>query len=93
MKEIKVSMVVGVGKVLNYVKAHPNADTEEVMRHIMKSVDSKRDEKLAAIAAASRALKFKEKNPKANDKQIMQAVMNQTNEILTSLMTNEEISL
>lgn len=88
VKDMKVAMMVAVGKALDYKKKKPNVDIEEIAKYLMKLIKSQGKMKIASIAAASRAIKYKEQNPRELDKKIMQRVMNDIDEILKT--TEEE---
>ena len=75
-------MMMAAGKALDYKKSNPDAESAEIMQHIMVNVGATGNAKISAIAAADRALKYKEENPRANDKEIMQRVMNESSEII-----------
>jgi len=84
VEKAKVLMMVGAGDALKYKRENPNADSQEILRHIMSNFRAKSEFKVFAIAAASKALEYKEKNRNATEKEIMQKVMDESNEILKS---------
>ena len=69
---------------LNYRKINPKADSEEVLQFIMTELEMKGQEKIGAMAAASKALKYQEEE-KLGDKQVMQKVMNESDDILMTM--------
>lgn len=81
-KDVKLAMMIAASKAIEYKKKKPQADTEEILRHVMRAVNARGDAKIGAIAAATRAVKYKEQNPGAKDKEIMQRVMNESSEIV-----------
>lgn len=88
--EAKLSMIKAITYAIAYKNSNPNANTEEILQHVMKEIKTNRNAKIAAIVAASRALTFKEKNPAAKDKEILQAILNQFDEILESIKKEKE---
>lgn len=84
-KNVKVAMIVAAYKVLEYIKAKPNAESEEIISYIMKEIKSTGNSKLAAIAAANRVINYKRQSPSLKDKEAMQKLMNELNDILTSI--------
>jgi hypothetical protein len=81
-KDVKLAMMIAASKAIEYKKKKPYAETEEILRHVMRAVNAHGDAKIGAIAAATRAVKYKEQNPNAKDKEIMQRVMNESSEIV-----------
>ena len=81
-KDVKMAMMVAASKAIEYKKKKPHAETEEILRYVMKAIIARGDAKIGAIAAATRAVKYKEQNPDAKDKEIMQRVMNESTEIV-----------
>lgn len=77
-------MMIAAGKALDYKKMNPDAEPNEVIQHVMFSVNAMSSIKINAIAAANRALKYKEQNPKSDDKEILQRIMNESSEIIES---------
>lgn len=79
--EKRLVMMVAAGKALDYKKEKPSADAEEILRKVMKDVRARRDDKVAAIAAATRAIKYFDETPELGNKAIMQKIMNALPEI------------
>ena len=79
----KVAMMIAASKALEYKKQNPSAIIEEVMQHIINSINVERDAKIAAIASANKAIKYKEQAMK--DKEIMQKIMNESDQILREI--------
>jgi hypothetical protein len=74
IKEPEVAMINAAVEALNYISKKPHADSDEIMQHIMRVVDARGEVKLAAIAAANRALKLRIKEPGLRDKEIIQQI-------------------
>jgi len=85
IKEPEVAMINASSEALSYLSRRPSADIEEVMKHIMKVVDAKGDVKLAAIAAADRAIKIRIKEPGMRDKEIIQEITNNVFHIMADI--------
>ncbi len=83
-EKIKIAMMTATSKALNYKKINPKADSEEVLQFIMKELKSKGQEKIGAMAAATKALDYLE-DKSLSHKQIMQKVMNDSEEILMTM--------
>lgn len=81
-KDVKLAMMIAAGKALELKTKKPYADTEEILKIVMKDVKAHGNAKIGAIAAATRAIKYKEQSPGAKDKEIMQRVMNESAEIV-----------
>ena len=66
----QVFMVNISSKALEYQYEHPNKSTEEIMKHIILSLDSEKDAnlKIFGIAAANEILKMKTSFPQLTDK-------------------------
>lgn len=84
---VRVAMVTAASQALDYVTKNPNADTEEVLRHIMTNMHVRGDEKVGAIVGANKALKEKQQSGKAN-RVIVQDIMDQSEAILASIGEN-----
>ena len=84
-KEVKIAMVMSASSALKYLESKPHADTEEVLKHVMKEIRLQKEEKIAGIAAANFVLKYKEKKPKATEKEVMQNLANSTTSILEEI--------
>jgi len=85
VKGMRLAMVVGISKALEYKAKNPKAELEEVLQFVMKSINAQEESKVAAIAAASRAIKYREQNPQEKGKIIMQRVMNETDLIVNEI--------
>jgi len=83
-EKIKIAMMTATSKAIDYKRINPKADHEEVLQFIMKDLKAKGQEKIGAVAAASKALKYLE-DPSLSNKQIMQKVMNESEEILMTM--------
>ena len=87
---MKLAMINAADVVLKYKKQKPEADVEEIIKHVMKSLKVKGKSKIYSIAAANYALKYKEKKPWVKDKEIMQKIMNESGEIIKSIENSEK---
>jgi len=85
IKEMRLAIVVGISKALEYKAQNPRADMEDILQHVMKSIKAKGDAKLAALAAATRAIKYREKLPAEKGKKIMQLALDKTDEIILEI--------
>jgi hypothetical protein len=82
----QVFMVNISSKALEYQNEHPNKSTEEIMRHIILSLDSQTnpDMKIFGIAAANEILKMKASFPQLTDKELLQRLTNNLPKIIES---------
>jgi hypothetical protein len=86
MAEDKKMVMVQAGSLAySYKKKNPNAEAEELIRHVMSGLGSKKENKVFGIAAADYVLKYLTKNPDAREKEVMQALVNQTASILGNI--------
>ena len=53
----KVTMIVAASSAVAYKKNKPNADAEEIMKHVMKGMDAKKDAKVFGFAAYNFVIK------------------------------------
>lgn len=83
-EKIKIAMMTAASKALDYKKINPKADSEEVLQYIMKELRAKGQEKIGAMAAATKALNYLE-DSSLSQKQIMQRIMNDSEEILMTM--------
>jgi len=83
-EKIKIAMMTAASKALEYKKINPKSDSEEVLQFIMKELKAKGQEKIGAMAAATKALNYLE-DSSLNHKQIMQKVMNDSEDILMTM--------
>jgi hypothetical protein len=90
-QEKKMVMVEAAGCALSYKTKKPSADTEEVIRHVIKTISAKREMKIFGVAAASFVLKYLERNPRATEREVMQKFANETNSILMTIENQEEL--
>ncbi len=88
-KEVKIAMISAASLAMKYAKKNPNHDSEQVIKHIIKSYDAKGDRKIAGIAAANHVLKLREKNPRITEKQAMQNLSDSMNSILDNINCQE----
>ena len=89
MEKEKIAMLTTAWKVINYMNDKPEADTEEIMRYVLKeSPGSDKEGKIRAIAAANRVIKYKQ-SLRISDKEIIQKVMNELNDILEEIEKSE----
>lgn len=83
-KDVKLAMMITGSSALDFLKKNPNADSEQVMKHVMRDVRAEGEAKIAGIAAANFVIKLKEKG-KITDKKALQELANSTSEILNSI--------
>lgn len=81
----KIAMIVAAGAALDYKEKSPKALNEEVMRYAMKKVNAKDHEKIIAIATVTKAIEYWNKNPRLTKKEVMQMIMNNSDEIISSV--------
>ena len=89
IKEPEVAMINASAEALNYISRKPGADMEEVMKYVIKMIDAKGKVKIAAIAAADRAIKLRIKEPGLSDKQVIQEITNNVFHILADIKISE----
>jgi len=89
-ENVKLAMITAASSALDYLKKNPNADSEQVMKHIIRSIKAEGEAKIAGIAAANHVVKFKEKNSEATQKQVMQELSNSMRSILKSIEKQDE---
>lgn len=80
----QVFMVNIASKALEYKNEHPNKSSEEIMRHVILSLDSETnpDLKIFGIAAANEILKMKTTSPQLTDKELLQKLTNNLPKII-----------
>ncbi|MFH1711422.1 MAG: hypothetical protein ABH840_03875 [Nanoarchaeota archaeon] len=86
----KLLMISAAASALDYLKKNPNADSEEVMKHVIRNIKAEDGKKIAGIAAANHVVKLREKNLKATQKQLMQDLSNSMDKILESIESQNE---
>jgi hypothetical protein len=84
-KDVKLAMITSSSLALDYLKANPNADIEEIMKHVIQNASAKGDAKIAGIAAANHVIKYKQKNWRASSKEIMQNLTDSMNGLLMAI--------
>lgn len=89
-KEPEMIMVLAATKALEYKTIHRRAETEEVIKHIMKSEDINPDLKLYAVVAANEVMRIKKDNFDLTDKQIMQEFVNNIFEFVAKVKQQDE---
>jgi hypothetical protein len=88
----KLVMIAAVNEAMKFKKQHPNADAEDIMPHVMRTIQGisrDSDAKISAIAAADSTIKFMWKNPDATEKQIFQFILDKSSEIMDSVSPRE----
>ena len=90
IKEERLAVVAGISKALEYKALNPRAEMEDVLQHAMRTIKAKGDAKLAAIAAATRAIKYRDKFPKEPGKKIMQLVLDKMDEIVAEIREDKK---
>ena len=85
IKEPEIAMINACVEALNYISRKPGADSDEIMKHVMKVVDARGEVKIAAIAAADRAIKLRIKEPGLKDKEIIQQIANNVFHIMADI--------
>jgi len=89
MEKEKVAMMATAWKVINYMNDKPNAETEEIMRYVLKeSHGFGKEGKIRAVAVANRVIKYKQ-SLRISDKDIIQRIMNELNDILEEIEKSE----
>ena len=78
----KMDMMIGALKALDYLKKNPNAEIEKTIRFVMDNIEGKCQDKVSAIAGASKAIQIKEKSPRMTDKVIAQTIMEDAESII-----------
>ena len=56
IKEPEVAMINAAAEALNYISRKPSSDVDEIIKHVIKVVDARGEVKIAAIAAANKAI-------------------------------------
>ncbi|MBI2629980.1 hypothetical protein HYW76_02675 [Candidatus Pacearchaeota archaeon] len=90
MENEKLVMITSANAVFSYKKENPSAESEEIIKYLMKSLDAGKQEKICAVAAADFLLKYLEKNPRAGEKEAIQHVMDNITEIVSSVNEQKE---
>jgi len=85
IKDVKVGVMVAAAQALDYKKAKSNSDIEEIMRHVIANIDANTEARRGVVAGATRAVSYRDQNPSMSDKEIMQRIMDEVNDIATSL--------
>jgi len=80
-ERVKIFMSSAVMKALDYKKANPRAEAEEIFQHIMREIPARGIEKAASIAAVDKAIRYKEFD-KLSDRDALQKVMLEFDDIL-----------
>ena len=89
MEKEKIAMLTTAWKVINYMNDKLNAETEEIMRYVLKeSHNFDKEGKIRAVAVANRTIKYKS-SLKISDKDIIQRIMNELNDILKEIEKSE----
>ena len=88
-RDKKLVMITAASSALDYLKKSPNADSETVLKHVMRNMDAEGEAKIAGIAAANHVIKLKERNSRATTKQILQDLANNTDLILSSIKNEQ----
>ncbi|MBU3913644.1 MAG: hypothetical protein KKB21_03745 [Nanoarchaeota archaeon] len=83
-KDVRLIMIAAASSALDFLKKNPNADSEQVMKHVIKNLKVEEGKKIAGIAAANHVIKFKEKNPRKTDRNAIQNLSDSMSKILKS---------
>ena len=82
----KLPMIMAVGAVIDFKAKNPGCLDDEAMQHVMRTVKGSGEAKVVAIAGATSALKVLRKNPRATKKEVMQAVMDESDTIVSQII-------
>lgn len=93
IKDKRIGVIAAANLALSYKKQKPNADNEEVFKHVIKMLKLKKEIKIHSMAGVSFVLKYLESKPRATEREIMQKLANETPNILNSIDTQEEEQL
>lgn len=89
MEKEKVNMMSAAWKVINYMNDKPSAETEEIIRYVLKENQSfDKEGKIRAVATANRVINYKQ-SLRISDKAIIQKIMNELNDILEEIEKSE----
>ncbi|MEK6918394.1 MAG: hypothetical protein AABW51_05595 [Nanoarchaeota archaeon] len=90
IKDKRILVMVGASSALSYKKMKPHSETEETIKHVLRSLDCSQEMKIFGVAGASFVLKHLEKNPDVTEKEAIQKLSNETNSILMNIESQEE---
>lgn len=85
IKEPEIAMVNAASSAVEYMTQYPQAETEEIIRFVMKNVNAVGEAKIASIVAADKAIKLRRLNLEMSNKQIIQEITNQVFHILADI--------
>jgi hypothetical protein len=85
IKDKKIAMIAGASSAISYKRIRPTAETEEVIRHVIKDIDTRGENKIFGIAGASFVLKQIEKNHLISEREVIQNLTNETQNIIRSI--------
>jgi len=79
-----IGMVAGANEALVYRKAHPRSSDEEVMKHVMHSLNGKqfKNSQMEIVVGVSHALKLIARNPSISDKAVISQIVNELSTLL-----------
>lgn len=89
IKDKKIVMIVAASSAISYKKQNPSSETEEVIKHVLKNINTSKNLKLFGIAAANFVLKHLQTNTRITEKEVMQKLSDETPNILISIEKQE----
>ncbi len=87
----KIAMIVGASSALSYRRKNPSADSEEILKYVIKTIELNKKAKVFGVAAADFVIKYITKKPQATEREVMQNLTNETPRIL-NFIKNEDIA-
>jgi len=84
-QKLKITMMTAVSQALEYKEANKNADSDEVLKHMMENFNEAGTAKMASIAAVSKAIDYKLRKKFRTDKEIIQQVMKDSDTIIDDM--------
>ena len=85
IKDREIAMVNAASKALEIMDNSPDADTEDIIKYVMASLDAPSELKIQGIAAANEIIKMRRAYRELTDKQVLQLFVDNIFEFISRM--------
>lgn len=85
----KIAMIVGASSALSYRRKNPSADSEEILKYVIKTIEVNKKAKVFGVAAANFVMKYISQNSQATEREVMQNLTNEIPKILNFIKSED----
>ena len=91
IKQAEVAMVNAASKTLDIMEINPQADTEDIIRHVLDNLEAPSHLRVMGVAASNEVIKMRRANPEMTSKQVLQLFVDNVYQFLARMNEGSEL--